>query len=195
MLEQIGHPFDKNVYSVYLFTIEKDEKSNINCMNYEDMAKLNRKPVLQIYVRPTMSKDYMEEIVTGLLIPVCINDRRIIGAKDFEDEYFINVPDYSPVHIISCITKNKLGKDIYLCDDYEWFDNEINELLYHKKEECIVTTNQLNRYFTRHHNKERFEREISDIFQEASLVLLDVLEISDINNSLTSTKTLIRKKR
>ena len=195
MLEQIEHPFDKNVYSVCLFTIEKDEQINSNDTSYGDMTRLNRKPVLNLFVRPTLSKDYVKEIITGLLIPVYTSEIKVTDQKDFFDEYFIEVPNYSPVHIMAYTNKTMTGKDIYFCDDYEWFDKEINEFLYHTKNKCIVTNNQINRYLTRHRNKEQFEKEIMAIFQRAEKTLQDVLKMPEMEASLRTGKTLKRVKR
>lgn len=188
MLEQVERPFDKKIYNMCLFMVKEGQKME-GLLGKEMGSSLEMVPILDVCVKETMSKHYMKEVVTGMLIPVMIYKEK----QPFESRLDQMKTNFSPVHVVAYVSNGDSKKEISFSDDYDWFNGQVEEFIYHKKEECVVGRSQLKRYRKIHHDALQYQRELLAIFQEGFERYQKMFENASVEENRVMKKVLRRE--
>ena len=188
----LSHPFDKEVYVMYLFMISEIQKNTSHIEDNQHLFYLDKVPVLKLYVQPTISRHYMKEVATGMNIPIQTLKNSFYEYNASETSFKITTPGIQPVHVISYIRETSKEKEIYYCTDYHYVTPDIIEFQYHRKEECTVSETQLKRYLNRYQDKEQFQKYLMEIFQTGKSRYENYTTDQSLEQSISASKTLKR---
>lgn len=194
MLEKINNPFDNNVYKVSLFTIKENQTAYIDLSKAQNISLMSCEPIVEIFVKTTLSPNYVKEIITSMLIPIRIDE--CVHEWKYEDYilYLIYSNSLKNLNKINNTTFIRKGKIIEIWDDSIFFSTNAKYLFpnFTIKRLCIPSSKELINYIEQHKNKEQYLNELKEIFITSEKRYQEALSKNEIYNKY-HTKKLLKK--
>ena len=194
MLEKLNNPFDNNVYKVSLFTIKENQTAYIDLSKPKNISLMSCEPIVEIFIETTFSPNYVKEIITGMLIPVRIDE--CVDEWKYEDYilYLIYSNTSKNLNNINSPVFIRRGKILRNLNDSIFFSTNAKYILpnFTLKSNCIPSAKELTSYIEQHKNKEQYLNELKEIFATGERKYQEALDKNEIFNKY-HTKKLLKK--
>ena len=194
MIEKLNNPFDSNIYKVSLFTIKENQTAYIDLSKAQNISLMSCEPIAEIFIETTLSPNYVKEIITGILIPIRIDE--CVHEWKYEDYilYLIKSTHSKNLNKITSPTFIRRGKIREFWDDSIFFSTNAKYLFpnFTLKSLCIPNSKELINYIEKHKNKEEYLNELKEIFITSEKRYQESISKNKIYNKY-HTKKLLKK--
>ena len=199
MFRYFDNPMNKNIYKVGLFSIDEDALIYIDLSRKDNIYYMKDKFVKEIFVQETLNKNYVREIITGMIIPVRKYDASICyiysemeGRCPLINYYhsYKNIP-FSRTNSLTYVKRVKNIEKNFDNIIYVYKDINLSSSSY------IIKGSELTNYFKYHNDINMFKEALNNIFLKGEEIYQDKLNegnFSDCSKSNNKYVKMLRKK-